>query len=168
MPPVAAAVGAIAGGIGAAGSAVIGAGTSALGGIAAAGSSIIGAGTSALGGIAEATTGTISGLAELGAGTLTLLKEKKTDILGAARTGSEIYTMFQKPDQPSTGQPTKTGFDFKTIPQNILNTLPQLLRQPQQQILTTPAPTKPQAENTFIKYLPIIGLAVLGYFLLRK
>lgn len=143
MPPVAAAVGAVASSI------------------AGAGSAIIGAGTSALGGIATAGTGAITGLAKL------------SEPVGKIATmGTEIgqaIRIFERPDQqtsasqPAKKQPAQAGI----VPTNILSTLPQILQKPQQQILTTPAITKETGTN-FIKYLPIIGIALIGYLLLRR
>jgi hypothetical protein len=147
MPPIAAAVGAI-------GTAITGAG-----------SAIIGAGTSALGGLTTAGAGAISGIG----GIIEAGKEAAPKVLGIAKTGSEIIGLFETPDQPTGPQPIRTPATQPqrgVVPTNLLNTLPNLIRSPQQQILTTPAPTR-TTENKFIKYLPIAAV-IIGFLILRQ
>lgn len=140
MPPVAAAVGAI-------------------------GSTIAGA----AGAAASVAGSALGGLAGLGASTLTTLADLTEPAKEIAGTALSLKKAFTKPEQTSVqttarkDMPVTSGF----VPTNILSTLPQILKKPQQQVLTTPAAKEPEKSN-FMQYLPLIGLAVLGYFLLRR
>ena len=153
MPPIAAAIGAIAGGVATAGGAVLAAGTSVLGGLAA-------AGTSTLGGLAAAGTSVLGGLAKAA-----------PQAVAIGQAGQQIYGLFQDPDQPTLPQPTgQAATQYKSMPLNVLSTLPNYVRtqtQAQPQIITTPAPT-PAPENKFIKYAPWIAAAIAGYFLFLR
>ena len=173
MPPVAAAVGAIGSAIGGIGAAA----GSVLGGLAAAGGS-------ALGGLATAGAGAIGGIGSLlspakygvPGGLIGPATEPLTSKIGAVASkvapiisaGSKLYGMFQGPgDQPTGGSPAPAALPTQTaaIPVNIMGTLPNLVRPPTPQIMTTPAPTPP-ADN-LSKYLPIAAVIGLGFLILK-
>lgn len=176
MPPVAAAIGPIAGAIAGAGSAVIGAAGSALGGLTALGAGAIG-GVGALGAGAIGGVGSLLSPAQYGVpgGLIGPATEPLSSQIGsiASKVGplvsgaSQIYGMIKGPsDQPTGGQPTKgltTGPQIQ--PANILGTLPNLVRPPAQQILTTPAPVP--APSNLSKYLPIAAVLVVGFLILK-
>lgn len=164
MPPIAAAIGPIAGAIAGVGGAAIGAAGSALGGLAALGAGAIG-GVGSL--LSPAKYGVPGGL--IGPATEPLSSQigSIASKVGPLVSGaSQIYGMIKGPsDQPTGGQPVKTPITSpQVLPVNILGTLPNLVRPPAQQILTTPAPAAP---SNLSKYLPIAAVLAIGFLILK-
>lgn len=163
MPPIAAAVGAV-------GSAIIGAGSAAVG---VAGSALGGLTGLAAAGISTASSLFAPGYGETGgpigppqAGLGYTAGSVLSKVLPVVGSGRQIYEMFKDDDQPGGGSPTKTTIaGTQAAPINILGTLPDLIRRPIQQILTTPAPAP--APDNLSKYLPIAAVLVLGFLIFK-